>query len=127
VARKIAYWFALALLAFTAVVGIRNSVIEWGDAANAFQKSVMIGVFAYGLFGFTTLYAVLRHRRWARYSAIAWAVAVTYVPGAAVMAYTGEDAMLSSALASSAGAALIAAFVLWAVRQDGWVIGRIEP
>jgi hypothetical protein len=122
VARKIAYWFALALLAFTAVVGIRNSVIEWGDAANAFQKSVMIG-----LFGFTTLYAVLRHRRWARYSAIAWAVAVTYVPGAAVMAYTGEDAMLSSALASSAGAALIAAFVLWAVRQDGWVIGRIEP
>jgi hypothetical protein len=44
---------------------------------------------------------------------IAWAVAVTYVPGVAVMVYGDEGAIMSSAIAASAGSGLIALAVVW--------------
>ena len=114
-ARKIAYWIALALLAFTGVMGIYNGVTEWRDATNFFQQSVTGGVFAYGILGILTVYASLSRQPWVMRSAIGWAVAVSYVPGAAVMAYD-ERSTFGSAIAASVGGALIAMFVLWAIR-----------
>jgi hypothetical protein len=44
---------------------------------------------------------------------IAWVIAVSYVPGVAVMVYGGEGAILSSAIAASAGSVLVALAVVW--------------
>jgi peptidoglycan/LPS O-acetylase OafA/YrhL len=120
--RKIAVVISLLLLIFTGVVGIHNGITEWGDADTPFQRSVTGGVFLYGLFGLVTVYGLLRRRRWTLITAAAWAVCVTYVPGAAVMAYGGEDAILGSALAASVGSALIAAAVVWTTRM--WTLPR---
>ncbi|HUQ99076.1 MAG TPA: hypothetical protein VM166_06440 [Gemmatimonadaceae bacterium] len=113
--RKTAYFLALALLAFTGVVGIYNGIDEWGDPTNAVQESVLIGVLAYGLLGLVGVYGVVRRERWRTYAVAAWGIAVTYVPGAAVMAYTEEGVAVGSAIAASGAAALVAAFVLWAI------------
>ena len=43
-------------------------------------------------------------------------IAVTYVPGVAVMGYGGEDASLGSAIAASAGSAAIALGVVWTTK-----------
>jgi hypothetical protein len=110
---RIAVAISLILLAFTGVVGIHNGITEWGDAGTALQRSVTAGVFLYGVFGLVTVYGFLRRRRWTLITAAAWAVCVSYVPGAAVMAYGGEDAILGSAIAASVGSALIAAGIVW--------------
>ena len=115
--RKIAYILSLAVLLFSGVVGVYNGITEWGDAATPLQKSVTIGVFLYGVSGLLAVFGLLRRNRWGFYCAIIWAIAVTYVPGAAVMGYAEEGATLGAAIASSVGAGLIAVFVLWSTRE----------
>jgi hypothetical protein len=117
-ARKIVHWLALGILAFTGVVGIYNGINEWGDPTTVFQQSVLIGVLVYGVSGLLTVFGLLRRARWMMYAAVTWAIAVTYVPGAAVMAYAKEGSSHGSAVAASVGAALIAAFVLWAIQRS---------
>jgi hypothetical protein len=104
---------SLLLLLLTGVVGIHNGLTEWGEGRTTMQRSVTAGVFLYGLLGLVTAFGLFRRRRWSVGTAIAWAMAVTYVPGVAVMVYGEDGAILSSAIAASAGSALIALGVVW--------------
>jgi len=45
-----------------------------------------------------------------------WTIAVSYVPGIAVMAYAVEDAILASAMAASVGSLLLALGVVWTTK-----------
>ena len=111
--RKVAWILSLGLLFFTGVVGIYNGVTEWGEGRGPLQHSVTIGVLLYGVLGLISAYGLARRRRWSVRTVIAWSVALTYVPGVAVMAYAGDDARLGSAIAASAGSLLVALAVLW--------------
>lgn len=111
--RGVAWILSLALLLFTGVVGLYNGVTEWGDGRGPLQHLVTIGVFLYGVFGIVSAYGLIRRRRWTIRTVFAWTIAVTYVPGVAVMAYADEDALLGSAIAASVGSLLIALGVLW--------------
>ena len=111
--RTVAWVLSLALLLFTGVVGLYNGLTEWGEGRTPMQHSVTAGVLLYGLLGLVSAFGMFRRRRWSVGTVIAWAVAVTYVPGAAVLVYGGEDAFISSAIAASLGSALIALGVLW--------------
>ena len=110
--RTVAWVLSLGLLLFTGVVGVYNGLTEWGEGRTPMQHSVTAGVLLYGLLGLVSAFGLLRRRRWCVGTVMAWAVAVTYVPGAAVLVY-GEDAFISSAIAASVGSALIALGVLW--------------
>lgn len=114
--RRIPWILSLALLLFTGVVGIYNGITEWHDTVTALQKSVAIGVFLYGVFGLVTAYGLFHKRPWSVRTAISWGIAVTYVPGAAIIAYAGEESLVSSAIAASVGSALIALGVVWTAR-----------
>jgi len=111
--RTIAWVLSLLLLLLTGVVGIHNGLTEWGEGRTTMQHSVTAGVFLYGILGLVTAFGLFRRRRWSVGTAIAWAMAVTYVPGVAVMVYGEDGAILSSAIAASAGSALIALGVVW--------------
>ena len=121
--RKVAWVLSLGLLLFTGVVGIYNGLTEWGEGRGTLQHSVTIGVFLYGIFGLASVYGLIRRQRWSIRTVIAWTVAVTYVPGVAVMAYADEDAILVSAIAASVGSLLIALGVLWTTN----VMTRSQP
>ena len=111
--REVAFVISLALLLFTGAVGVHNGITEWGEGLTLAQRSVTAGVFLYGILGLVSAYGLIRRRHWSLSTVIAWSVAVTYVPGVAVMAYGGEDAILGSAIAASVGSALIALAVIW--------------
>lgn len=122
--RKIAWILSLALLAFTGVVGIHNGLTQWGEGRTIMQQSVTAGVLLYGILGIISAFGLLGRQRWSVGTVIAWAIAVTYVPGVAVLIYGGENAF-SSAVAASLGSALIALGVLWTAhvktRRDGGI------
>src|ERR1700716_3574625 len=103
--RKIAWVLSLAVLIVTGVLGVRNGVTEWNSGTTWAQKSVPLGVFLYGVFGLATAYGLFRRRKWSVGTAIAWGIAIAYVPGVAIMAFGGEGAILSSAIAASAASA----------------------
>ena len=111
--RKIAWVVSLALLIFSGVVGTYNGLTEWGEGRNALQHSVTVGVLLYGIFGLISAYGLARRKRWSLRTVIVWTIAVSYVPGVAVMAYAGEDAILASAVAASVGSLLLALGVIW--------------
>lgn len=111
--RKIAWVVSLGLLIFSGVVGTYNGLTEWGEARNALQHSVTVGVLIYGVFGLISAYGLLRRQRWTLRAVIVWTIAVSYVPGVAVMAYAREDAILASAIAASVGSLLLALGVIW--------------
>lgn len=111
--RTIAWILSLGLLIVIGVLGLYNGLSEWGEGSTAFQQSVTAGSVLYGILGLITAYGLFRRRRWSLRTAIAWGIGITYVPGAAVMSYGGEDAMLGSALAASGASALIALGVIW--------------
>jgi hypothetical protein len=114
--RKIAWVLSIALLLFTGGVGIHNGVTEWGDGLTTLQQSVTVGVLMYGVFGLATAYGLFRRMRWSVVTAIAWAFAVTYVPGAAIIAYAGKESLVGPAIAASGASALITLGVVWTAR-----------
>jgi len=116
VARKVAWVVSLCVLAVLGCLGVFNGLNEWGEGETPLQRSVPVGVLLYGILGIITAYGLFRRERWTIWPAIGWAIAVSYVPGVAVMAYGGEDAILVSAIAASAGSALIALGVIWTVK-----------
>jgi len=116
VGRKVAWVVSLCVLAVLGCLGVFNGLNEWGEGETPLQRSVPVGVLLYGILGIITAYGLFRRERWTIWPAIGWAVAVSYVPGVAVMAYGGEDAILVSAIAASAGSALIALGVIWTVK-----------
>jgi hypothetical protein len=111
--RKIAWILSLVLLLFTGAVGVYNGLTEWREGRTPAQHSVTLGVLLYGVFGLITAYGLFRRRRWSVATSIVWTIAVSYVPGVAVMVYGGEGAILSSAIAASAGSVLVALAVVW--------------
>jgi hypothetical protein len=119
----IARILSLALLLFTGCVGIYNGVTEWGEGRTPAQVAVTVGVLLYGIFGLITAYGLLRRRRWSVKTAILWMIAVTYVPGLAVMADGESDAMLGAALAASGVTGLIALGVVLTAKATT----RLEP
>jgi hypothetical protein len=114
--RSIARIVAVLLLAATGVLGVYGGITERVDARTPFQVSVTAGVLLYGALGLVGTYAVLRRRAWGVWSVTAWAVLITYVSGTAALAYAGEDASLVGAVSAAVAAALVGAFVVWAVR-----------
>src|SRR3954471_13062843 len=86
-ARSIAWILSLGLLLLTGCLGVYNGLTEWGGAITPGQKSVTAGVLLYGLLGFVTAYGLFRRKRWSLVGAIAWAVVITYVAGAASLFY----------------------------------------
>ena len=116
-ARTIALWAAwflsLALLLITAVGGIYNGLNEWSQGHTAMQHSVTGGEILYGISGLVSAYGLFRRRRWSLRSVVVWSVAVTYVPGVAIMVYGDEGGKLGSAIAASGATELIALGVLW--------------
>ena len=113
--RRIAWVLSILVLALTGVIGVNNGIREWSDAVTPLQRSVTGGVFLYGVLGLAGAVGLGLRRRWSYPVAIAWGVVVTYVPGAAVMAYA-PDGTWGAALTGSVAAALIAVGVAWTAR-----------
>jgi hypothetical protein len=114
--RKIAWILSLAVLLYTGVVGIYDGITEWTGTGTLLQKSVTGGVFLYGVVGLIATFLLFQRRRWSVAASIVWGVIVTYVGGAATIAYGGQDASLASAIAASGAAALIALGVVWTAK-----------
>jgi peptidoglycan/LPS O-acetylase OafA/YrhL len=114
---RIAWILSLALVLCTGVLGVYNGITEQSDGATALQKSVRVGVFLYGVLGLVTAYGIVRRRQWSVATAIAWGICITYVAGAAIIAYAPEDSAVGSALAASLISALIAYGVVWTTRM----------
>ena len=111
--RTIALVLSILVLVVSGVLGLYNGITEQGAGETVLQQSVRVGVLLYGALGLVSAYGLFRRRRWSLWTAIAWAVAIVYVPGVAVMAYAGEEAPIGSAIAASGSAALIALGVIW--------------
>ena len=122
--RKVAWVVSLALLLVTGCLGIYNGWTERSEAQTAAQQSVTVGVFLYGIFGLISAYGLFRRRDWSFWTAVAWGIAVGYVPGVAVMSYGGKDVTLGSALAASGASTLIALGVIWSIRANTGPITR---
>ena len=116
--RKIAWVVSLGLLLIAGCLGFYNGLTEWDEARNAAQRSVTGGVFLYGVLGLIAVYGLLRRKHWSLWTAIAWGVVVTYVPGAAVLADGDADATLGSAIVASGAAGLIALGVILSARAN---------
>ena len=114
--QKLGFGLSLALLLFTGVVGIYNGISEQSIGATNLQKSVTAGVFLYGVLGLISAYGIIRRRGWSVATAIAWGLTITYVPGAAVIAYDDQSSPVWSAIAASAMSGLIALGVVWSAR-----------
>jgi hypothetical protein len=114
--RNIAWVLSLALLLCSGALGVYNGITEWSGADTLLRKSVTGGVFLYGVFGLIAAVLLYQRRRWSVATSIVWGVLVTYVPGAATIAYGGQEASLGSAIAASGGAALIAVAVVWTAK-----------
>lgn len=121
--RRVAFVLSLVVLLVTGVLGVYNGSTQWDEGESPFQHSITLGVFLYGVFGLFTAYGLIRRRRWSLKTAIIWAICVSYVPGFAVMAYADKDTTLGSAIAASAGGALIALGVIWTIN----VMTRVSP
>jgi hypothetical protein len=114
--RRIARFIALLLLAITGALGIYNGVDERANHYSLFQRIVYLGVVLYGVLGLIGTYGVIRRRRWSHGVVVAWALAVTFVAGTAATAYGGPEVTPVAAISGGVGAALVGAFVIWAVR-----------
>ena len=114
--RKIAFGLSLAVLLVSGVAGIYNGITERSTGATNLKKSVTAGVLLYGVLGLVSVYGLIRRRQWSVGSAAAWGLVVTYVPGAAVIAYAEEASPLGSAIVASGASALIALGVVWTAR-----------
>jgi FtsH-binding integral membrane protein len=114
--QKVAWILSLALLVATGVLGVYNGITEWGEGQTAMQRSVTAGVLLYGLFGLATAFGLFQRHAWSVGTSIAWAAALTYVPGVAITAYDESGSMMS-AIAASAVTGLIAAAVVWTAHR----------
>ncbi|HJQ10077.1 MAG TPA: hypothetical protein VJ840_03525 [Gemmatimonadaceae bacterium] len=112
--RTIALVLSLLVLTVTGVLGVYNGLTETPTPdQTALQHSVTVGVLLYGALGLVSAYGLFRRQRSSLWTVIAWAFAITYVPGVAVLAYAGLDAPFGAAIAASGVTGLIALGVIW--------------
>lgn len=111
--RTIAWVISIGVLLLTGVPGIHEGLTEWSGGRTAFQHSVTATVLLYGVLGLVTAYGLFRRRRWSVGTAIAWGIAITYAPGAAVISDGDKDATPVAVFAASGACALIALGVIW--------------
>jgi hypothetical protein len=123
--RRVARIVAIALLGATGALGLRSGVFEWANPYSPFQRTVYVGVVLYGVLGIAAVYGSVRRRPWCERVVLAWGVAITFVSGTAPIAYGGPEVGLVAAFASALGVAVIAAFVLWAVRPSATVVSHV--
>jgi hypothetical protein len=123
--RSIARVVALLILAATGVIGIYNGFDEWANRYTLFQRAVYGGVVLYGVLGLAGVYGVLRRRHWSEPVVVAWGVAITLVSSTAALAYAGDEATIVGSIAAFGGGALVAAFVIWAVRSPARDVSQI--
>jgi hypothetical protein len=125
VSRGIARIIAILLLVVTGGLGIYNGVMERTNSYNVFQRSVYAAVVLYGVLGLIGAYGSIRGRSWRNRFVIMWGVAITFVSSTAALAYGGPEVSVAAAIASGLGGALIAVFVVWAVRAPERVVSQV--
>jgi hypothetical protein len=125
--RRIARIVAILLLVASGVLGLHNGVAERSEAQTPLQVSVNTCVLLYGVLGLVGAYGALRRQRWGLWPVGAWAVLITYVSGTAALAYAGAEATAVGAVSAAASAALIGAFVIWAVRNTAGRVAYVAP
>lgn len=106
----------IALLG-TGIIGVRNGILEWSDARTLLQRSVTVGVALYGILGLVGGVGLAMRKRWSANVAFAWAVCVTYVPGAAVLGFDGAGEW-GAAIAATLGGGLIGAGVAYVAHRE---------
>lgn len=110
---RVGWVVSILFLLFTGCVGLYNGITEWSGAETGLQKSVTAGVFVYGVLGVTAFAGLILRKEWSVGAVMLWGIVVTYVAGAAVIAYSGPDAGVWGALIGSVATAIIAAFMIW--------------
>ena len=123
--RRIARVVALLVLAATGAIGVYNGFDEWANPYTPFQRAVYAGVVLYGVLGLAGVYGVLRRRHWRDRVVTAWGVMITFVSSTAALAYAGDEASIVGSMAAFAVGALIALFVIWAVRSPARDVSQI--
>lgn len=105
------------------VSGLHASINDWRHIETPLQLSVTAGVAVYSVLALIGAVGLARRRGWSVRVIVAWAVIITYVPGAAVMGYA-PDGTWGAALVSSLSAGIIAVLVLWAARVATRPVGQ---
>jgi len=114
--RKGAWVLSLFVLLLTGCLGLYTGITEFNQVSTPLQRSVNIGVLPYGVLGLVTAYGVLRKRQWSVWSAVAWTIAITYVPPAAIIGYGDEDASWASAAIAGFASLLLGLAVIWTAK-----------
>ncbi len=114
-------WVAVALLLATGVLGIKDGVSDWNNPVTPLQRTVTVGVLAYGVLGLVAALGVVRRRRWSVALSALWGVVVTYVASVASFAFSdpalSQPATVSGVVGAFAVTALIGVFVVWVARR----------
>jgi hypothetical protein len=108
----------LVMLFGTGALGLYNGVRELAHTLTPLQRSVSIGVLAYGVLGVSAGAALAARHRTSVWLAAIWGAVITYVAAFAAIAYAGADATVIGAVASGIASALIAAGVIWSARAS---------
>lgn len=114
--RKAAWILSILLLLNTGGIGLYDGLTELSDARTPLQRSVTLGVLAYGILGIAAAVMLGARRPVAVWLAAGWAIVVTYVASTAALAYSGDDATLGGAAAAGVGASLLGLGVVWCAR-----------
>lgn len=106
---RLALFSILVLL--IGVIGTRNAIVEFGDAATVFQQLATTAELFYGLLGLAGFVALLK--RWSQSNVLLalWAIAVSATAGMASMAWGGAE--IGAGLAAAAGAAIVVGLISW--------------
>lgn len=113
---------ALALLAGTGYLGVRNSLPQFTQATTLGQRLETVAELSYGILGFAGAVMLLIAHRWARLMVIGWGVAATTAVGLAAV-FWGQ-AGWGAGLAAALGGAVVALFVFWLAKRAIAVHGR---
>ncbi len=116
--RKVGWALSLLMLFATGALGLYNGLRELAYTLTPLQRSVSIGVLAYGVLGVAAGVAMAARHRSSVWLAATWGAVITYVGAFAAIAYVGANASVIGAVASGIASALIAAGVIWSARAS---------
>lgn len=118
--RKFARFVALALLVVTAAAGLNEGLRDIGEGDTALQRTVPMGVLAYGVLGLVAAVGLARRRSWAVPCSFAWTLTVVYTASVASFAFHdpafAQDGTIAGVVGAGVSTALMGAFVVWVAR-----------